>query len=158
MSCLVCLWDCWIVSLIYLFLKPSFSSFWSSSLNVMLTIIYVSNHDHGSSVLSACSVSFNTADGMAFKQNRKKKNQHIWRKIPAVKQPAHLYNHRHLEPVNIFLHFSRRKANANYWTVISTKCFHSHHKNFSLSPFSPSYVQTHSQEDKVHTLLCSKEN
>lgn len=75
-----------------------------------------------------------------------------------MKQPAHLYSHRDLEPVNIFLHFSRRKANANYWTVISQQYFHSHHENFSLSLFSPSYVQTHSQEDKVHTLFYSKEN
>lgn len=75
-----------------------------------------------------------------------------------MKQPAHLYNHRDLEPVNIFLHFSRSKANANYWTVISQPCIHSHHENFSLSLFSPSYVQTLSQEDKVHTLFYSKEN
>lgn len=45
----------------------------------MLTINYVSNHDHESSVLSACSVSFNTADGMAFKQNSKKISTYVER-------------------------------------------------------------------------------
>lgn len=67
------------ISYTYLFLKLSFSSFWNSSLNVMLTIFYVSNHDHGSSALSACSVSFNTADGMAFKQNSRKISTHMER-------------------------------------------------------------------------------
>jgi len=45
----------------------------------MLTITYVSNHDHGSSALSGCSASFNTADGMAFKQNTKKISVHMSR-------------------------------------------------------------------------------
>lgn len=95
------------ISYTYLFLKPSFSSFWNSSLNVMLTIFYPSNHDHGSSVLSACSVSFNTADGMAFKQNSKKTSTHMERDSSneAASSPV---QHRDLEPVNIFLHFKKK--------------------------------------------------
>lgn len=126
----------------------------------MLTINYVSNHDHESSVLSACSVSFNTADGMAFKQNSKKISTYVERdsNIEAAISPAQP------QAFSLWTYFScttqeeKQMQITGQSSAISQKYFYSHHENFSLSLFSPRYVQTYSQEDKVYNLFYSKEN
>lgn len=126
----------------------------------MLTIIYVSNHDHGSSMLSACSVSLNTADGMAFKQNSKKISTYMERDSnneaaisPVEPQAFSLWTYS-----SCTFQEEKQMQITGQSSAIRQQCFHSHHENFSLSLFSPRYIQTYSQEDKVYHLFYSKEN
>lgn len=145
-------------SISYLFVfKPSFSSFWNSSLNVTLTIIYVSNHDHGASVLSACSVSFNTADGMAFKQKGKKISTHMERDSSneAASSPVHPQVFRACEYILALL---KKKSKCKLLDSDQPTMLLFPPRELSLALFSPSCIQTHSQEDKVHILFYSKEN
>lgn len=102
-----------------------------------------------------CSVSFNTADRMAFKQNtKKKKSVHMSRGILTMKQPAHPYNPRQQACEHIPLAFLKKESECKVLdghqpTIILVPSW----ELFIITVLTQVYTNTFTGKQSLHSLL-----